>query len=81
MPDVYAACKRFDELGVEFVKKPDDGKMKGLAFIKVQNPLQTALTSELHDVHIRTSICEESVMVCISPADYGDLPCCINGMQ
>jgi len=23
-----------DELGVEFVKKPDDGKMKGLAFIK-----------------------------------------------
>ena len=35
VPDVYAACKRFEELGVEFVKKPDDGKMKGLAFIKV----------------------------------------------
>ncbi|XP_002737169.1 lactoylglutathione lyase-like [Saccoglossus kowalevskii] len=34
VPDVYAACKRFEELGVEFVKKPDDGKMKGLAFIK-----------------------------------------------
>ena len=26
--------KRFEELGIEFVKKPDDGKMKGLAFIK-----------------------------------------------
>lgn len=34
MPDVYAACKRFEELGVDFVKRPDDGKMKGLAFIK-----------------------------------------------
>lgn len=34
VPDVYAASARFEELGVEFVKKPDDGKMKGLAFIK-----------------------------------------------
>ena len=31
---VYKASARFEELGVEFVKKPDDGKMKGLAFIK-----------------------------------------------
>ena len=34
VPDVYAASKRFEQLGVEFVKRPDDGKMKGLAFIK-----------------------------------------------
>lgn len=34
VPDVYAACERFDRLGVEYVKRPDDGKMKGLAFIK-----------------------------------------------
>ncbi|CAL8080975.1 unnamed protein product [Orchesella dallaii] len=34
VPDVYEACKRFEENGVEFVKKPDDGRMKGLAFIK-----------------------------------------------
>ncbi len=34
MPDVYAACERFDKLGVEYVKRPDDGNMKGLAFIK-----------------------------------------------
>ena len=34
VPDVYAASERFEKLGVPFVKKPDDGKMKGLAFIK-----------------------------------------------
>ena len=34
VPDVYEACERFDSLGVEFQKKPDDGNMKGLAFIK-----------------------------------------------
>ncbi len=34
VPDVTAACERFDQLGVEFVKRPDDGKMKGIAFIK-----------------------------------------------
>jgi lactoylglutathione lyase len=32
--DVNAACERFEEFGVAFVKKPDDGKMKGLAFVK-----------------------------------------------
>ncbi|XP_014251834.1 lactoylglutathione lyase [Cimex lectularius] len=34
VPDVDAACDRFQKLGVEFVKKPQEGKMKGLAFIK-----------------------------------------------
>lgn len=34
MPDVYEACKRFEKLNVNFIKKPDDGKMKGLAFIQ-----------------------------------------------
>ena len=34
VPDVYAACERFDKMGVEYVKRPDDGNMKGLAFIK-----------------------------------------------
>ena len=35
VPDVDKACERFEQLGVEFVKKPDAGTMKGLAFIKV----------------------------------------------
>jgi lactoylglutathione lyase len=34
VPDVYEACLRFETKGVEFKKKPDDGNMKGLAFIK-----------------------------------------------
>lgn len=34
VPDIYSACARFEELGVCFVKRPDEGKMKGLAFIK-----------------------------------------------
>lgn len=34
VPDVEEACARFEELGVEFVKRPNDGGMKGIAFIK-----------------------------------------------
>ena len=34
VPDIDAACKRFETLGVEFQKKANDGKMKGIAFIK-----------------------------------------------
>lgn len=33
VPDVDAACARFESLGVTFVKRPEDGRMKGLAFI------------------------------------------------
>jgi lactoylglutathione lyase len=33
VPDVYEACKWFDQNAVKFVKRPDDGNMKGLAFI------------------------------------------------
>lgn len=34
VPDVSAACARFEHLGVEFKKRPDAGSMKGLAFVK-----------------------------------------------
>ncbi|XP_032673312.1 lactoylglutathione lyase isoform X1 [Odontomachus brunneus] len=34
VPNVTKACERFEKFNVEFVKKPDDGKMKGIAFIK-----------------------------------------------
>ncbi|ODT88054.1 lactoylglutathione lyase [Phenylobacterium sp. SCN 70-31] len=34
VPDVAAACARFEALGVDFVKRPDEGRMKGIAFIK-----------------------------------------------
>lgn len=34
VPDVYRACERLEALGVDFVKRPDDGKMKGIAFVR-----------------------------------------------
>ena len=34
VPDVDAACARFEEIGAVFVKRPFDGAMKGIAFIK-----------------------------------------------
>lgn len=34
VPDVHAACERFERAGVGFVKRPDEGRMKGLAFIR-----------------------------------------------
>lgn len=33
VPDVAAACARFEELGVTFRKRPDEGRMKDIAFI------------------------------------------------
>ncbi|XP_074654822.1 lactoylglutathione lyase-like isoform X2 [Tubulanus polymorphus] len=32
--DIDAACERFEKLGVTFVKKPNDGKMKNIAFLQ-----------------------------------------------
>ena len=34
VPDVYAACERFEKMGIPFVKEVDAGKMQGLAFIR-----------------------------------------------
>lgn len=34
VPDVVAACARFEELGVDFQKRLTDGRMKEIAFIK-----------------------------------------------
>ena len=33
VPNVDKACERFENLGVNFVKRPQDGKMKTIAFI------------------------------------------------
>lgn len=34
VPDVGAACARFEQLGVTFVKRPHDGKMREIAFVQ-----------------------------------------------
>ena len=31
--DVYASCEKLEAKGIAFKKKPDDGRMKGLAFV------------------------------------------------
>lgn len=31
--DVYAATDKFEKAGYSFKKKPDEGRMKGLAFV------------------------------------------------
>ena len=34
VPDIHAACERFETLGVDFQKRLTDGRMKSIAFIK-----------------------------------------------
>jgi len=34
VPDVRKACERFEKMGVVFQKKPSEGKMSNIAFIK-----------------------------------------------
>ncbi|WP_194757395.1 lactoylglutathione lyase [Aliidiomarina indica] len=34
VPNLDEACKRFEDLGVSFVKRPQDGKMNDIAFIQ-----------------------------------------------
>ena len=34
VPDVQKACERFEKMGVVFQKKPSEGKMSNIAFIK-----------------------------------------------
>lgn len=33
VPDVDKACERFESLNVNFIKRPQDGNMKTIAFI------------------------------------------------
>jgi hypothetical protein len=46
--DVYKACERFERLGVEFVKKPDDGKLICLLILLIINFL--CCTGVAHDL-------------------------------
>ena len=34
VPDLEKACERYEQLGVKFIKRPQDGSMRGLAFIE-----------------------------------------------
>ena len=49
VPDVYAACERFEKLGVNFIKKPDGGK------IYLDELQSTWPKSTLHKLNYRLS--------------------------
>lgn len=34
VPDLAAACRHMDDLGVEFVKRPEEGGLRDIAFVK-----------------------------------------------
>jgi len=46
VPDLYESCKRFEEMGIEFKKKPDEGAMKGFAFLKDPDGYPVEIFSE-----------------------------------
>lgn len=54
VPDVYAACQRMDKLGVKFIKRPEDGNMKGIAFIEDPDGYQI----EILQAGVVVQICE-----------------------
>ncbi|MDH4048681.1 MAG: lactoylglutathione lyase [Gammaproteobacteria bacterium] len=57
VPDVGAACARFEEMGVEFVKRPDEGSMKGLAFIKDPDGYWIEILEANHSAALCAAMC------------------------
>lgn len=45
VPDVYAACERFEKLGVTFKKRPSDGKERifGYSYLKLNSSLENVI--------------------------------------
>ncbi|XP_070843367.1 lactoylglutathione lyase-like [Chaetodon trifascialis] len=52
VPDLHAACKLFEAQQVKFVKKPDAGKMKDLAFIQDPDGYWIEILSPNHMVSL-----------------------------
>ena len=74
VPDVYAACERFEKLGVDFVKKPDGGSMKGLAFIKDPDGCaQSASMQHILYYHLASS---DDGLICRACALMLHVTCC-----
>ncbi|XP_073349427.1 lactoylglutathione lyase-like [Pagrus major] len=55
VPDVYTACDMFKKQGVTFVKKPEAGKMKDLAFIQDPDGYWIEILSPNNMVSLMTS--------------------------
>jgi len=63
-------CQRFEELGVEFVKRPSDGKMKGIAFIKGARPQAVPASRGRFGCSMRYA-----ALLCLTHHMYGDVTC------
>ncbi|KAI0212715.1 Lactoylglutathione lyase [Lamellibrachia satsuma] len=51
VPNVEKACERFEREGVKFTKKPNEGKMKGLAFIQDPDGYWIEILNQHNVVH------------------------------
>lgn len=49
VPDVKKACERFEKLGVNFAKRPQDGTMSRIAFITDPDGYKIEIFSNKHD--------------------------------
>jgi len=67
VPDVVRACARFERLHVPFVKRPEEGSMKGLAFI--QDP--DGYWIEILEATSLTRLCRDAGAIPQSKEDGG----------
>ena len=67
VPNVERACERFEREGVTFVKRPDEGSMKGLAFI--QDP--DGYWIEILEASSLTRLCRDAGAIPQSEEDEG----------
>jgi lactoylglutathione lyase len=58
VPDVGAACTRFEQLGVKFVKRPQDGKMREIAFVQDPDGYWIEILSAASAVAVRDHLGE-----------------------
>lgn len=57
VPDVDKACERFESLGVEFVKKPNDGKYYPLFLHQI---IITWMESFINNIYVIRNVCHDS---------------------
>lgn len=60
VPDVNAACARLELLGVTFVKRPEDGRMRKIAFIQDPDGYWIEILSGASAAAIRDHLGEQS---------------------
>ena len=71
VPDVEAACARFESLGVKFVKRPGDGRMKGIAFIQDPDGYWTAIHSGTLGLFVNKDALGGKAYTVVGEASYG----------